>query len=330
MIERRVSSWFAPGKYSPTYRWVSFDKIAPAMGAAVIASEDQEFPATLRIRFAGDPAGARSQRTQCEDPGASTLTQQTAKNLFLWPRRSWFRKGAEAYFTVFLEVCWDKRRILETYLNIVEFGEGIYGVEAAAQHYFGKPASRLSCEEAASLAAVLPNPRRYKVNSPGPVRARTATMDPSTDESARRLQPGHEIRLEPLSRRLPSALTMLPATTHSAPTMLSALNASGVTHAKAARAPIIEPATVNSGADAATEPTRETSQTSRAIPNAPYATTVFTIPNINARNAPPMQMEEQAGFRRWRREPASLRHRRETESVRSQGDEEAVSVRRRK
>jgi len=168
MIERRVSSWFASGKYSPTYRWVSFDKIAPAMGTAVIAAEDQNFPQHYGFDLPAIQRALGHNGRNARTRGASTLTQQTAKNLFLWPRRSWLRKGAEAYFTVLLEVCWDKRRILETYLNIVEFGEGIYGVEAAAQHYFRKPASRLSREEAASLAAVLPNPRRYKVNSPGP------------------------------------------------------------------------------------------------------------------------------------------------------------------
>lgn len=168
MVERRISSWFSPGKYSATYRWVSLDKIAPVMGTAVIAAEDQNFPEHFgfdipAIRRAFGHNG-RSPRTK----GASTITQQTAKNLFLWSRRSWVRKGAEAYFTVLLETFWSKRRILETYLNIVEFGDGIYGVEAAAQHYFRKPASRLNRDEAAILAAVLPNPRRYRVTSPGP------------------------------------------------------------------------------------------------------------------------------------------------------------------
>src|SRR5205807_10459654 len=98
--------------------------------------------------------------------GASTLTQQTAKNMFLWSGRTWVRKGLEAYFTVLIEACWGKRRILETYLNIVEFGDGVYGVEAAAQRYFHKPAARLTPEDAAILAAVLPNPHRMKANAP--------------------------------------------------------------------------------------------------------------------------------------------------------------------
>ena len=168
MVERRIGSWFAEGKYSPTYKWVSLDKIAPVMSAAVIASEDQNFANHYGFDIEAIQRAighnGRSNRTK----GASTLTQQTAKNLFLWSRRSWLRKGVEAYFTVLLETVWNKRRIVETYLNIVEFGDGIYGVEAAAQHYFRKPAARLNSEEAALLAAVLPNPRRYRVKTPGP------------------------------------------------------------------------------------------------------------------------------------------------------------------
>ena len=168
MVERRVGSWFSDGKYSPTYRWVSLDKIAPVMSAAVIASEDQNFPDHYGFDLAAIQRALGHNGRSTRTKGASTLTQQTAKNLFLWSSRSWLRKGVEAYFTVLLETFWSKRRILETYLNIVEFGDGIYGVEAASRHYFGKPASRLNSEEAALLAAVLPNPRRYRVKSPGP------------------------------------------------------------------------------------------------------------------------------------------------------------------
>jgi monofunctional biosynthetic peptidoglycan transglycosylase len=167
MVERRIGSWFAEGKYSPTYKWVSFDKIAPVMSAAVIASEDQKFSDHYGFDIDAIQRAMGHNERSSRTKGASTLTQQTAKNMFLWSSRSWFRKGVEAYFTVLLETFWGKRRILETYLNIVEFGDGIYGVEAAAQYYFRKPASRLNSEEAAILAAVLPNPRRYKVKSPG-------------------------------------------------------------------------------------------------------------------------------------------------------------------
>jgi len=168
MVERRIGSWFSEGKYSSTYRWVSLDKIAPVMSTAVIASEDQNFPDHYGFDLAAIQRAIGHNERSSKTKGASTLTQQTAKNMFLWSSRSWLRKGVEAYFTVLLETIWGKRRILETYLNIVEFGDGIYGVEAAAQHYFRKPASRLNSEEAAMLAAVLPNPRRYKVKAPGP------------------------------------------------------------------------------------------------------------------------------------------------------------------
>ena len=138
----------------------------PSMAVAVVAAEDQNFSShhgfdwdAIQRAMDYDENGNRLR-------GASTLTQQTAKNLFLWPDRNWLRKGFEAYFTVLLEALWGKRRILETYLNIVEFGEGIYGVEAASQRYFHKSAVRLTPEDAALLAAVLPNPHRLKANAP--------------------------------------------------------------------------------------------------------------------------------------------------------------------
>jgi monofunctional glycosyltransferase len=166
MIERRIESWTSGEKYSSNYEWVEFDRIAPAMAFAVIASEDQNF-----LRHHGFDWDAIQRAMDYDENGkklrgASTLTQQTAKNLFLWPDRNWLRKGFEAYFTVLLETFWGKRRILETYLNIVEFGDGVYGVEAAAQRYLHKHAARLTPEDAAILAAVLPNPHRFKVNAP--------------------------------------------------------------------------------------------------------------------------------------------------------------------
>jgi monofunctional biosynthetic peptidoglycan transglycosylase len=138
------------------------------MGVAVIAAEDQMFPVHHGFDYEAIQKAIDHNESGKRIRGASTLTQQTAKNLFLWSGRTWIRKGLEAYFTVLLETFWSKRRILETYLNIAEFGDGIYGVEAASQHYFHKPAARLSSEEAALLAAILPNPRRYSVNKPGP------------------------------------------------------------------------------------------------------------------------------------------------------------------
>ncbi|HEX4999697.1 MAG TPA: monofunctional biosynthetic peptidoglycan transglycosylase [Terriglobia bacterium] len=166
MVERRVESWFTKGTYTSRYQWVDLDDISPAMGVAVIAAEDQKFIdhfgfdwQAIEKALARNGQGSRTR-------GASTLSQQTAKNLFLWPGRTWLRKGFEAYFTVLLETLWPKRRILEVYLNIAEFGDGVYGVEAAAQRYFHKPASRLNGSEAALLAAVLPSPRRFRVNAP--------------------------------------------------------------------------------------------------------------------------------------------------------------------
>jgi monofunctional biosynthetic peptidoglycan transglycosylase len=166
MIERRIESWSGEGHYTPHYQWVSLDQIAPAMGAAVIAAEDQKFSEHFGFDWnAIEKAIEHNEHTK-RLRGASTLSQQTAKNLFLPSGRTWIRKGVEAYFTVLLETEWSKRRILEVYLNIVEFGDGIYGVESASRIYFGKPAARLTSNEAALLAAVLPNPHLYKVKKP--------------------------------------------------------------------------------------------------------------------------------------------------------------------
>src|SRR6266850_4029158 len=173
MVERRIDSWRSERKYSSHYEWVDFNRIATPMAFAVIASEDQNF-----LHHHGFDWGAIQHAIDYDENGnrlrgASTLTQQTAKNLFLWPDRNWLRKALEAYFTVLLETFWGKHRILETYLNIVEFGDGVYGVEAAAQRYFHKSAAQLTAEDAALLAAVLPNPRRLKANAPsGYVRER--------------------------------------------------------------------------------------------------------------------------------------------------------------
>lgn len=148
------------------YQWVPWTAIAPAMPLAAVAAEDQKFPEHWGFDFeAIDRAIDHNQRSR-RIRGASTISQQTAKNLFLWSGRSYVRKGLEVGLTLLLEGLWPKRRILEVYLNIAEFGPGIYGVEAAARHYFGKPAVRLSRHEAALLAAVLPNPERLKVDRP--------------------------------------------------------------------------------------------------------------------------------------------------------------------
>ncbi len=166
ILERRIDALAHGRAYHVDRRWVPWSRISPDAALAVIASEDQNF-ATHRgfdvesIQQAID-AHEKGQRLR----GASTISQQVAKNLFLWSGRSFVRKGLEAYFTVLIELTWSKRRILEVYLNIVELGDGVFGVEAASQRYFHKPASKLSAEEAALLAAVLPNPIRLRASRP--------------------------------------------------------------------------------------------------------------------------------------------------------------------
>ncbi len=149
-------------------QWVSWERIAPAAKLAVVASEDQKFPEHHGFDFeAIDKALETNQKRRGRHlHGASTISQQTAKNLFLWSGRSWLRKGLEAYFTVLLEHLWPKQRILEVYLNIARFGPDVYGVEEASRRYFGKPAVRLDPHEAALLAAVLPNPEKMHAGSP--------------------------------------------------------------------------------------------------------------------------------------------------------------------
>ncbi|WP_376783315.1 monofunctional biosynthetic peptidoglycan transglycosylase [Atlantibacter hermannii] len=177
MMERQISAWLhGDFSYVAHSDWVGMDEISPWMGLAVIAAEDQKFPEHWGFDMAAiQKAVAHNERNENRIRGASTLSQQTAKNLFLWDGRSWVRKGLEAGLTVGIETVWSKRRILTVYLNIAEFGDGIFGVEAAARHYFNKPASQLSASQAALLAAVLPNPLRFKADAPsGYVRSRQA------------------------------------------------------------------------------------------------------------------------------------------------------------
>jgi len=159
--------------YQTDYRWVDLEQISPHAAVAVIASEDQLFPFHTGFDFKSIREAIRSNERQAtrKHPhvrGASTISQQVAKNLFLWSGRSYLRKGLEAYFTLLIELSWPKERILEVYLNVAQFGDGIYGVEAAAQRFWRKPAVRLDRYEAATLAAVLPNPLRLRANAPSP------------------------------------------------------------------------------------------------------------------------------------------------------------------
>ena len=177
MVEPQLGAWLSGDfGYVAHSDWVSMDEISVWMGLAVIAAEDQKFPEHWGFDVSAiEKALAHNERNENRIRGASTLSQQTAKNLFLWDGRSWVRKGLEAGLTLGMETVWSKKRILTVYLNIAEFGDGVFGVEAAAQRYFHKPASRLSLSEAALLAAVLPNPLRFKANAPsGYVRNRQA------------------------------------------------------------------------------------------------------------------------------------------------------------
>ena len=167
MAEAQVAAWAGrDSTYALHHRCVDLTRISPNLPLAVVASEDQKFPVHWGFDVpAIEKAYALNQHSH-KVRGASTISQQVAKNLFLWSGRSYFRKGLEAYFTVLIESCWPKRRILEIYLNIAEFGYGTYGAEAAAQRFFHKPAARLTRADAAVLAAVLPDPRRYSAAAP--------------------------------------------------------------------------------------------------------------------------------------------------------------------
>lgn len=146
--------------------WVPYEQISPWMPLAVVASEDQRFPEHWGVDFSAIHSAVEEYIQGEGLRGASTITQQTAKNLFLWNGRSFVRKSLEAGLAITLEVMWPKERILEVYLNIAEFGPGIYGVEAASRAFFGVPASQLSRTEAALLAAVLPNPKVFRADQP--------------------------------------------------------------------------------------------------------------------------------------------------------------------
>jgi monofunctional biosynthetic peptidoglycan transglycosylase len=168
MVYRHVEDLFDDHSFQPIqYRWVSAKNISPNASTAVIASEDQQFYQhfgfdlqAIRSAISAYVNGGRRLR------GASTITQQVAKNLFLTPSKSFIRKGLEVWFTLLIEIVWSKERILVVYLNIAEFGEHLFGIEAASQHYFGIPAKNLSRPQAAMLAATLPNPLHLKVARP--------------------------------------------------------------------------------------------------------------------------------------------------------------------
>ncbi len=167
MLARQWEMRGDPG-FALRQEWRDLDDIAPELASALVAAEDQRFPHHSGFDFDAISAvvAARGQRARLR--GASTISQQVAKNLFLWNGRSWLRKGIEAYYTIAIELFWPKRRILEVYANIAEFGDGIHGAQAASQHFFGRDADRLDARQAALLAAVLPSPRRLHADAPTP------------------------------------------------------------------------------------------------------------------------------------------------------------------
>lgn len=150
--------------------WKSLDEIGKNMPLAVVTAEDQKFAEHFGFDMeAIEKAMKYNEKHKGKKvKGASTISQQTAKNVFLWPGRSWIRKGLEVYFTFVIEICWSKERIIEVYLNVIEMGPGVYGSEAAAQYYFNKSASDLTKKEAATIAAILPNPIRWSASRPTP------------------------------------------------------------------------------------------------------------------------------------------------------------------
>ncbi|MFI4934688.1 MAG: monofunctional biosynthetic peptidoglycan transglycosylase [Caulobacterales bacterium] len=160
------------------HRWRPLSQISPALPRAAIAAEDARFCQHHGFDLnAVEKAIQHNEKKPQRLRGGSTISQQTAKNVFLWPQRSWVRKGFEAYFTVLVEAVWGKRRIMEVYLNTVEMGPGVYGVEAASQRYFGVSAKDLSPDEADRLVAILPSPLKWQAVNPGPyVRRRTGRI----------------------------------------------------------------------------------------------------------------------------------------------------------
>lgn len=149
-----------------TYSWISLDQISGKMQLAVMCAEDQYFLLHYGLDYQSIDNAQVTNAKGARVKGASTITQQVAKNAFLWPDRDWVRKGAELYFALLIEAVWSKERIMEVYLNIAEFGDGIFGVEAASQHYFKKSAVDISTTQAALLAAILPSPKQYSVTNP--------------------------------------------------------------------------------------------------------------------------------------------------------------------
>jgi monofunctional glycosyltransferase len=166
MIERGFERKSAGKNWKIDKQWKSFDEIADPMKRAAVAAEDQTFLENHGFDFQSIEKAIKKNAHSKKLIGGSTISQQTAKNVFLWPGRSFIRKGFEAYFTLLMEIFWSKKRIMEVYLNVIETGDGIYGVEAAAQAYFHKPASLLTNHEAAAIAVIFPSPLKWSATHP--------------------------------------------------------------------------------------------------------------------------------------------------------------------
>lgn len=168
MIERKVESWINGEPIDLQRTWRPWSELPDNLKIAVIAGEDQKFAEHWGFDIAAIRAAIEHNQSGGTLRGASTLSQQVAKNIFLWSGRSWLRKGLESWFTVLIELLWSKQRILEVYLNSAEWGDGVFGAEAAARYHFGIGAPYLSNQQASLLAAVLPNPRAWSARKPGP------------------------------------------------------------------------------------------------------------------------------------------------------------------
>jgi len=168
MLERKVEALLSGERLPIQQQWRAWDELSVQAKLAVIAAEDQRFPHHRGFDMNEMRRAWEASRNGGRLRGASTISQQTAKNLFLWTGRSWMRKGLEAWFTLLIEALWPKQRILEVYLNIVEWDHGVFGLEAASQHYFGVSADQLSVVQASRLAAILPSPRARDAARPDP------------------------------------------------------------------------------------------------------------------------------------------------------------------
>lgn len=178
MIARQFEAWDEGDRgFRVAYDWRDADEISPNLPLALVAAEDQRFPEHEGFDFEAIEKARKNNAKGRKIRGASTISQQLAKNLFLWRGTGWtrwMRKGLEVWYTVLIETLWPKERILEVYANVIEYGDGVYGAQAAARTYFRKDAAKLTAAESARMAAVLPNPRKYSVAKPGPYVQRRA------------------------------------------------------------------------------------------------------------------------------------------------------------